>query len=106
LGHQKDQDLERLAPFLDALRRAHPDAKVILFGSRARGDHLKTSDYDLLVLSRDFEGVPFRERILGVCNLLDPTVSADIICLTHREFRTRSKELSVIGTAAKEGIHL
>lgn len=27
--------------------------KVILFGSRARGDHSKTSDYDIAILGKD-----------------------------------------------------
>ncbi len=29
-----------------------PQAKVILFGSRARGDHRKDSDWDFLVLTK------------------------------------------------------
>lgn len=30
-----------------------PDAKVLLFGSRARGHETKDSDYDLLIVTRD-----------------------------------------------------
>jgi predicted nucleotidyltransferase len=52
-------------------RRILPDEKVILFGSRARGDAREDSDWDLLVLikrekrsfSEDFDeyGYPFSE---------------------------------------------
>lgn len=30
-----------------------PDARVLLFGSRARGDHNKQSDFDVLVISKN-----------------------------------------------------
>ncbi len=35
----------------DAVRQALPNAAVILYGSRARGDAKPDSDYDLLVLT-------------------------------------------------------
>jgi len=56
---------------------------------------LKTSDHDLLILSDDCEGVHSRERVL------EPSIAADIICLTHGEFRRRCLELSMIGVASK-----
>ena len=37
--------------------------KVYLFGSYARGTWLKTSDVDLVVVSSDFRGMPFTERL-------------------------------------------
>jgi len=47
-----------------AIRRWDPDARIFLFGSRARGNHLKDSDYDLIVVSSRFEGIPFTKRIV------------------------------------------
>ena len=44
--------LEKAIEVID--RVAKPD-KIILFGSRARGDHKAASDYDLLVLKRAVE---------------------------------------------------
>jgi predicted nucleotidyltransferase len=35
----------------EAIRSIDPDAKVILFGSRARGDNDSASDWDFLVLT-------------------------------------------------------
>jgi hypothetical protein len=35
-----------------------PLAAVVLFGSRARGEHTQHSDYDLAVVSTDFSGEP------------------------------------------------
>lgn len=40
----------------DAIYQIEPGAKVILYGSRARGDSDSDSDYDLLVLTdKDFD---------------------------------------------------
>lgn len=40
-----------LTEIKSAIASVDPDAKVILFGSRARGDSKEGSDWDLLVLS-------------------------------------------------------
>jgi len=34
-----------------------------LFGSYVKGSWIKTSDIDLVVVSRDFEGMSFTERL-------------------------------------------
>lgn len=36
---------------------------LVVFGSRARGDHWENSDIDLLVISRDFQGLSSGQRI-------------------------------------------
>lgn len=36
--------------------------EVYLFGSYARGDYLKSSDIDLVVVSDDWENIPFLKR--------------------------------------------
>lgn len=38
-----------------------PDARVLLFGSRARGDYNKNSDFDVLVISKN--SFPPKEKI-------------------------------------------
>lgn len=89
---------------LEKIKEKYPDAKIILFGSRARGDHLESSDYDLLVLSESFQGVAFRDRLLDIYDIVDRPINVEIICLTHDEFSERKNELSIIGEIAKEGI--
>lgn len=37
--------------------------EVYLFGSYARGDYLKSSDIDLVVVSDDWENIPFLKRL-------------------------------------------
>ena len=53
------------------LATAAPDARVILFGSRARGEARSDSDLDLLVIEPELKNSPHRVRATprGTCNL-------------------------------------
>jgi uncharacterized protein len=44
---------EKLASMVQKLTLRWPIERIVLFGSRARGDHEALSDYDLLVIVRD-----------------------------------------------------
>lgn len=46
----------------DLVREVAPDATVILYGSRARGDAKHESDYDLLILTDSEERIEERIR--------------------------------------------
>jgi predicted nucleotidyltransferase len=94
----------RFRGFLERLVRDLRPDRVILFGSRARGTHRPDSDYDLLIVARRFRGVPWVERASLAIRLWDLPVDLEPICLTPEEFRKRSKEISIVGLAAREGI--
>jgi predicted nucleotidyltransferase len=47
----KKEDLALARRCAEVIRRIYPDAEVILYGSRARGNPQPDSDLDLLVLS-------------------------------------------------------
>jgi predicted nucleotidyltransferase len=49
-GNDTAADRQLLAECKAAIREVTPEADLILYGSRARGDAQKDSDYDLLVL--------------------------------------------------------
>ncbi len=55
----------------------------MLFGSRARGDAFEDSDWDLAVVSADFEGLNPIERSLRVLDCVVPR--AELVCLTPAE---------------------
>ncbi|HET54508.1 MAG TPA: nucleotidyltransferase domain-containing protein [Ignavibacteria bacterium] len=45
---EKEKDITQ--KIKDKIREKDPDAKVILYGSRARGDYRENSDWDILIL--------------------------------------------------------
>ena len=95
----------------EAIRRRFPDARVILFGSRARGDALRTSDLDLIVVSRAFEGVAFTDRASMVLRVLWEEgvrlgVDVDLLCYTPGEFEAKVREIGVVSEAVRYGVEL
>lgn len=80
--------------------------KVYLFGSRARGEAHEDSDYDIAIISKDFENMHFSQKqqlarttirkVIGVQPL-------DVVCYTPEEFE-RGKQAALSGIIAKEGI--
>ncbi len=88
------------------MRAAVRPTRVILFGSRARGEHRASSDYEILVVAPQFRNVPWVLRAAAVYRLWDLPLDLDAICLTPEEYRRRRRELSIIGIAARDGVVL
>ncbi len=83
----------------------HP-RKIILFGSRARGEARPDSDYDLLIIQDTTEPEWRRARVARRV-LDDLLVSKDISVLTPAEFeRLREWKSSVAHAAHAEGVVL
>lgn len=89
--------------FVQGARQAFPGCRVILFGSRARGDHLLTSDVDLLLVSEAFEGLPDDERMVRALALWEGPVSLQPLCFTPAEFDARRGGINVVAVAVSEG---
>lgn len=76
------------------VERFHPE-RVILFGSRARGEATADSDMDLLIVAET--DLPPRERFSAVCRLLaDYPVAFDVIVKTPEEYRRRRRVVNHI----------
>jgi len=95
--------------FLDELSRYISIDQVYLYGSYARGDYLKTSDIDLIIISKDFEDMKYTERLdlmekivwrLG----LKPHIQA--IPYTPKEFREKIRESFLLIDASKYWIKI
>jgi hypothetical protein len=81
-------DFEELAPFVRHLMAGLRLRAVAVFGSRARGDDLRESDYDLAVVSDDFKGLTSYERqvrLTEAWHQAGPTAPADFFALTSHE---------------------
>ena len=64
ISHNKI-NIELLSGCKKAIRDVLPDAEVILYGSRARGDAKNYSDYDLLIITNEQEDIKQEERIIS-----------------------------------------
>lgn len=84
-----------------------PD-KIILFGSRARGDARPDSDIDILVVSDKEKNLPRYKRGLHVrVKLSNILIPKDILFYTHEDFsRWRNVKQSFVSTVVREGVVL
>ncbi|MDR5695887.1 MAG: nucleotidyltransferase domain-containing protein [Armatimonadota bacterium] len=103
----RERILARLREEVDRLKRAHPEvARVIVFGSFARGDAVPGSDLDV-VLILTHSSVPFLER-LGRYHL--PAVEGvpvEVFPYTEEEWeRMVAEEHPWARRVLKEGIEL
>lgn len=78
--------------------------KAYLFGSYAKDSWIKTSDVDLIIVSRDFEGMPFTKRLDLINKVqwktgISPFIEA--IPLTPQELKERAQQSVVLRDASK-----
>ena len=94
---------------LELLSRRIRVREAYLFGSYAKGTWLKTSDVDLVIVSEDFRGMRFLDRLDLINELqwkagIRPFVEA--IPLTPDEFAERLQESAVLRDASKYWIKI
>ena len=100
-----DEQIQRITEMI--IHDYHPD-KVILFGSRARGDGRPDSDIDLLVISDKEKHLPRYKRGLQLrVKLSDIRVPKDILFYTHEDVaRWQNVRQSFVSTVIREGVVL
>ena len=87
---------------------------VILFGSRARGDHRIDSDVDLAIIAAEAELTPQqrsdlreRARAAALAVAVELTDRIDVIVWTDSEYRAKKRSINhVAGRAWREGVAL
>jgi predicted nucleotidyltransferase len=99
------QDIERVIKlFIDALSEKIKISSAYVFGSRVRGDWLKDSDIDLVIVSEDFKNMPFTRRMDIVKEVqwnmrIRPHI--EVIPLTSSEFDEKVKSSAVLINASR-----
>ncbi len=80
--------------------------KLILFGSRATGLFSEDSDFDFVVVSQDFEGMPAYLRAQKTYPLWQDERPVELLCYTPAEFDVRLKSpiRNIVSDAVKSGI--
>ena len=79
--------------------------KVILFGSRARGDHTQSSDFDFIIISKKFEKVPIIFRMSLIYDYWTNNIDVEALCFTPEEFK-RKTNTGILKKALSEGIEI
>ncbi len=93
--------------FVNRVRGALKVHKIILYGSRARGDSLNESDYDMIIVSDDFRGLPFCERIVWMYRYFPVgEYGFEPLCYTREEFKRKSEQICIVREAIREGIEV
>ena len=98
---------EILSKIKKAVSELDPEARVILFGSRARGDHGKESDWDLLILT-SIPATEENKRNLRY-HLLDIELETEqaISTLIHNHDHWKNYHVTPLyGIIEKEGIEV
>jgi hypothetical protein len=98
--------IEEIDGFLRRVGEKFNPELMVLFGSRARGEELKQSDYDIVVVSKEFEGVHFLDRIYQLLELWDYDWDVDLLPYTPEEFEKKKEEIGIVREAVREGVEI
>ena len=80
--------------------------RMILFGSRARGDVHRFSDVDLIVVSERLRRKDHIGRAYPLHLEWDLRYPVDFLCYTPEEFRELSRRPSIVKVALAEGVSI
>lgn len=97
----------RIEDFVQRVREKYRITQAIFFGSRARGDHLADSDYDIVLVSPDFQGVFFSQRSALMYDFWRHwPLEVEPLCYTPEEFEAKRQQIGIVGEAVREGVSL
>ncbi len=98
---------KKIKDFVRKVKKKFKIEKAIFFGSRAKGDFFKDSDYDIILVSSDFKDIFFTKRIAMMYDFWEYfPLEIEPLCYTPEEFKKKVKEFGIVREAAKEGIEL
>lgn len=78
--------------------------QIILFGSRAKGTFGEYSDFDLMLVSRDFEGIPWYKRAAKLYLFWKEDYPIELLCYTPEEIARKRDKPGIISEVLKTGI--
>ena len=97
----------RIIDFIQRVRKNYNIKQAIFFGSRARGEHLHDSDYDVILVSADFKDTFFSKRSAIMYDFWQHwPLEIEPLCYTPEEFEVKKNQIGIVSEAVKEGIFL
>lgn len=101
----RDAVLERfLATAVPRLRDRFGPVRIVLFGSRVRGDAHDASDLDVLLVAESFRAIPFVARMTEALNAAGFDRHVDFLCYTPEEFERLRPASALLRDALAEGL--
>lgn len=98
--------IKALKGFAEEVSSDIPIDKMYLFGSRATGKVKRSSDVDLLLVSKRFIGKRRLERAPQLYMKWNLDYPVDFVCLTPKEFQEKKNEVGIVQEAVKKGIKI
>lgn len=109
MGQEVDRD-EQVVRFrrevLPRLVERFRPVRVLAFGSRVRGDALKHSDLDVLIVADAFREIRWLDRPVRVVEECDIRFGVELLCYTPEEYDRKRGELGIVRQASEEGVDL
>ena len=99
------KNLNLIKDYFKKLKKINVE-KVVFFGSRAKGNFHNDSDFDLIVVSKEFENLRQDKRVLLSYKLWKNDFALELLCYTPKEFEERKNGLNIVSEALKEGIEM
>jgi uncharacterized protein len=97
----------RVEDFVEKVCTKYRITQAVFFGSRARGDHLADSDYDIVLGSPDFQGIFFSRRSALMYDFWTHwPLEVEPLCYPPEEFEKKKHQIGIVSEALGEGIVL
>jgi hypothetical protein len=88
------------------LREKFNPQKVLIFGSRVKGNHNPDSDIDMIIVSELFQDVPIIKRMSLVLKQIRFPKHIDVLCYTPDEFERIQNTSAIIQEALANSLAL
>lgn len=98
--------LRYLRNFKRQLSKEKTIEKMYLFGSRAAGKPHRWSDFDIIIVSKEFKKEASFERPVGFHKYWTIDYPVDFLCYTPEEFNKLKKQVTIVREAVEKGIEI
>jgi len=100
-----NQNLRIIKEFKKKLKKLGVD-RIIFFGSRANGTFNSESDFDIVAISKNFNGIKWHKRSLKIYLAWKENKPLEVLCYTPDEFEKLKNKMTIVKIAAEEGIEI